>query len=469
MPMDNEKELLSNMEEGSDSLHETAETTEETIEKAADESTDTLNNTADFFGTDNGTDISDVTDKFSDIENELMLLQEGKKKQKKHRSINRALMTVFTGSMLAVITVFSVYCIASDIKASGNIREEKRPDFSLDTQSRPFSDTELRDESGKYTVEGVAQLVRPRVVEIVAYKNDTADSAVAGGSGIIISGDGYIVTNTHIIDGMDKYAVKTYDGKVYSAELAGRDAKTDISVLKIDARGLTAAEFGNSDEVIQGEQVVAVGNPAGLAGSITNGIVSGLDRKVRGDSTAFLMNCIQTDAAISPGNSGGALVNMYGQVIGIVSSKYASTSSEGLGFAITINDAKPIIEELITQGYVSGRVKIGITFDSMNTAYGALKFKDKFGFEVPSDLKNSIWIEKISDDCDIANTELKANDFMLSLDGHPLPDYDSLSKAISGKKGGDKVKAECARVEKNGDLKRFTIEFKLMTDTSGDF
>ncbi len=456
MLMDNEKEFFPVTEEGTAALPETAENAETITEDKTDDLAGVNNSIAD----------EDISEQFSDIENELMALNNGKKQPKKRGSANRVLMTVFTGGIFAAVTAFSIYCIAADIKASGNIREEKRPEFTLDTQRRPFDESEFIDESGKYTVEGVAQLVRPQVVEIVAYKDNTS---VAGGSGIIISSDGYIVTNTHIIDGMDKYAVKTYDGKAYSAELTGRDAKTDISVLKIDAQGLTAADFGNSDDVIQGEPVVAIGNPAGLAGSITNGIVSGLDRKVRGDSTAFLMNCIQTDAAISPGNSGGALVNMYGQVIGIVSSKYASSASEGLGFAITINDAKPIIEELITQGYVSGRVKIGITFDTVSTAYGELKFKDKFGYEVPNELKNSIWIEKISDDCDIANTELEAGDFMLTLDGNQLSDYDSLSKAINGKKGGDKVKAECARIEKNGNITRFTIEFKLMADTSGDF
>ena len=451
--MDNEKEIFPDREEDTGVLPETPENTEEMTEDPADSNLSSISDES-------------ISNRFSDIESELMSLQSGKRKHKKHLSKNRVLMTVFTGGIFAAVTAFSVYCIVSDIRASGNIREEKRPEFTLDTQRRPIDETELTDENGKYTVEGVAQLVRPRVVEVFAYK-DTISAA--GGSGIIISEDGYIVTNTHIIDGMDKYAVKTYDGKVYSADLAGRDAKTDISVLKIDAKGLAAAEFGDSDDVIQGEPVVAIGNPAGLAGSITNGIVSGLDRKVRGDSTAFLMNCIQTDAAISPGNSGGALVNMYGQVIGIVSSKYASSASEGLGFAITINDAKPIIEELITQGYVSGRVKIGITFDAVGTAYGALKFKDKYGYEVPNELKSSIWIEKISEDCDIANTELKAGDFMLSLDKQKLTDYDSLSQAISGKKGGDKVKAECARIEKDGSITRFTIEFRLMTDTSGDF
>ncbi len=130
------------------------------------------------------------------------------------------------------------------------------------------------------------------------------------GSGIIITEDGYIVTNTHVLDGMEKYVVNTYDNKSYTAEIVGRDAKTDISVIKIDAENLSAAVLGNSDEVNQGEAVVAIGNPAGLTGSITDGIVSGLNRKIKTDATSFEMNCIQTNAAISPGNSGGALVNL---------------------------------------------------------------------------------------------------------------------------------------------------------------
>ncbi len=456
--MDYENKLFPNDEEITNALPDTA----------GDEIN---NNTDDAFPADESTDFDTIPPQVSDIENELMSIEYngGKRNKKKHRSINKVLLTVFTGGIFTAVTAFSVYCIVTDIQASGNVREDKRSSFVLDTRHRPVDNSELRDENGRYTVEGVAQYIRPQVVEIMAYKDQSSGVSAAGGSGIIISNDGYIVTNTHIIDGMTKYAVKTSDGKVYDAKITGRDSKTDISVIKIEARDLIPAELGNSDEVIQGEPVVAIGNPAGLAGSITNGIVSGLDRKVRGDSTGFLMNCIQTDAAISPGNSGGALVNMYGQVIGIVSSKYASASSEGLGFAITINDAKPIIEELITQGYVSGRVRIGINFESANTPYAAMKFKDSYGFELPDELKNSLRIEKISDDCDIANTELKPGDFMLTMDGQALNDYDSLAKAISGKKGGDTVKAECARIDKEKKISYFTIEFKLMTDTSGDF
>ena len=204
-------------------------------------------------------------------------------------------------------------------------------------------------------------------MEIYTYSSSNPDIMIGSGSGIIITQDGYIVTNTHVLEGSqyslldeselekpDSFIVNTYNDKQFEAEIVGRDAKTDIAVIKIKADNLPAAELGDSDETVLGERVAAIGNPAGLTGSITDGIVSGLNRKIKADSTGFEMDCIQTNAAISPGNSGGALVNMYGQVIGITSSKYVSSSYEGLGFAITINEAKPVIEELISQGYVSG-------------------------------------------------------------------------------------------------------------------
>ena len=206
-----------------------------------------------------------------------------------------------------------------------------------------------------------------------------------------------------------------------------------------------------------------------MTGSITDGIVSGLNRKIKTDATSFEMNCIQTNAAISPGNSGGALVNLYGQVIGITSSKYAAVNSEGLGFAITINEAKPIIEEFISQGYVSGRVRVGITFYSAYADYANIEFKDKYGFDIPEELEGSLWISDISKDCDIANTELKNGDFIVSIEGRQIADYSELNQLLKGKKGGDKIKAECARVDKSGKITYFEIEFKLMTDTSGDF
>lgn len=380
---------------------------------------------------------------------------------------------VFLVLIFVVVCVLTVYCIISDL-CRGNFNGFESvgqgKNIILYTSHKPESDnSKLTDESGKYTVEGLVQVVRPQVVEIYTYKTKDANTVSGSGSGIIITEDGYIVTNTHVLDGMEKYTVNTYDNKSYNAEIVGRDAKTDIAVIKIDAKNLSAATLGNSDEVNQGEAVVAIGNPAGLTGSITDGIVSGLNRKIKTDATSFEMNCIQTNAAISPGNSGGALVNLYGQVIGITSSKYAAINSEGLGFAITINDAKPIIEELISQGYVSGRVRVGITFYSSYGDYANIEFKEQFGFDIPEELEGSLWIDEISRDCDIANTELKTGDFIVAIEGKKVDDYSELNRLLKGKKGGDKVKAKCARVDKEGKITYFDIEFKLMTDTSGNF
>lgn len=347
---------------------------------------------------------------------------------------------VFLVLIFAVVCVLTVYCIISDL-CRGNFNGFESvvqgKNIILYTSHKPESDnSKLTDESGKYTVEGLVQVVRPQVVEIYTYKTKDANTVSGSGSGIIITEDGYIVTNTHVLDGMEKYTVNTYDNKSYNAEIVGRDAKTDIAVIKIDAKNLSAATLGNSDEVNQGEAVVAIGNPAGLTGSITDGIVSGLNRKIKTDATSFEMNCIQTNAAISPGNSGGALVNLYGQVIGITSSKYAAINSEGLGFAITINDAKPIIEELISQGYVSGRVRVGITFYSSYGDYANIEFKEQFGFDIPEELEGSLWIDEISKDCDIANTELKIGDFIVAIEGKKVDDYSELNRLLKGKKGG---------------------------------
>ncbi|MBQ7046518.1 MAG: trypsin-like peptidase domain-containing protein [Oscillospiraceae bacterium] len=407
------------------------------------------------------------------------------KKESRKTGIFAAIMLVLIFIMISVLTV---YCIFTDLQ-QGSLAFNERAggsSVSLMQQSKPEDNdsAEYVDENGRYTPEGLAEYIRPQIVEIYAYNSKFPEAVIGTGSGIIITTDGYIVTNTHVLDSYtmglgkdiveaDSYVVSTSDGKKYEAMIAGRDTKTDIAVIKIEAQNLPCATLGNSDETVLGEQVVAIGNPAGLTGSITEGIVSGLDRKIKAESTGFEMNCIQTDAAISPGNSGGALINMYGQVIGITSSKYVEASYEGiayegLGFAITINEAKPIIEELITNGYISGRFKIGITFYSMDNEMILAEFREKYDRDIPDKLKG-LWITEISEDCDIANTELKSGDFILSVNGKDVQTYDDLNAVLDGKKAGDKLSAECARIEEDMTISYFDIEFRLMEDTSGDY
>lgn len=441
---------------------------------------------------DNEADSSESTDFLSEEENSqtpeynVQYAEENpyKTEEKRRNGVHIAVVVLLI-LIFAAISTLTVYCICTDVKMGSigfNKKNGGNNNFTLELKNKPESDKKISDvdENGRYTMEGLAKHIRPQIVEIYAFDSKMPDKAISGGSGIIISQDGYIVTNTHILDAStytisgkedikaDSYTVVTHDEVKYNARIVGRDKKTDIAVVKIDASGLPCAETGNSEETVIGERVAAIGNPEGLTGSITEGIVSGLDRKIKTDTTGFEMSCIQTDAAVSPGNSGGALVNIYGQIIGITSSKYSNLNSEGLGFAIAINDAKPIIEELISKGYVSGRVRIGVTFYSMDNSVTLMEFKDKYDKELPNELKG-LWVKDIAKDCDIYNTELKVDDFILAVNGEKVSNYDELNVIIKGKKGGDTLKARCARLDKDMNISYFDIEFKLMSDTSGDY
>lgn len=391
-------------------------------------------------------------------------------------------LKIVAGLMAALL----LYCIGSDIMAfrrgDTNAVQTTSQTETTDTaksgaevviqqQDKPDLDTSAEnvDENGAYTVEGVAAAVRPSIVEIDTYGDANSTMLSGTGSGIILSEDGYIITNAHVLTNGKSFRVITSDENEYAAQVVGSDAKTDLAVIKIEATSLPAATMGNSDEVVLGEAVVAIGNPAGLTGSVTNGIVSGLNRQIRSDATGYDMNCIQTNAAISPGNSGGALVNMYGQVIGITSSKYVSSSYEGLGFAITINEVLPIVEDLIENGHVSDRVRVGITFISLEIEEVQLGFAEEIGMkEIPDDL-SGIWVTEVASDCDIANTELQPNDVILSVQGETVSNYDSLCAAIADLKAGDEIEARCRRYHADGTFEEFTIRCKLMEDTSGNY
>lgn len=390
-------------------------------------------------------------------------------------------LKIVAGLMAAVL----LYCIGSDIVAfrrgNTNAVQTSQSEISdtaetgakvvIQQQEKPDLDptAENVDENGAYTVEGVAAAVRPSIVEIDTYGDADGTLLSGTGSGIILSEDGYIITNAHVLTNGKFFKVITSEEKEYAAKVVGSDAKTDLAVIKVEATSLPAATMGNSDEVVLGEAVVAIGNPAGLTGSVTNGIVSGLNRQIRSDATGFDMNCIQTNAAISPGNSGGALVNMYGQVIGITSSKYVSSSYEGLGFAITINEVLPIVEDLIENGHVSDRVRVGITFISLETEEVQLGFAEEIGMKDVPDHLNGIWVTEIASDCDIANTDLQPNDVIVSVQGETVSNYDGLCAAIADLKADDEMEARCRRYQADGTFEEFTIRCKLMEDTSGNY
>lgn len=383
----------------------------------------------------------------------------------------KALLVLLTLAVLG----FAVFCIVWDLQQGTAGRMYPAGDIvrvEVVRQMEPHPAGALVDENGKYSFEGIAETVMPSIVEIYTYK----ENRLAGsGSGIILSADGYIATNAHVIANADSLSVHLYGSEDahYTGSVIGHDTKTDLAILKIAADGLTPAVFGNSDNVRMGETVCALGNPAGLTGSITTGIISGVNRKVRAESTNFEMECFQTDAAISPGNSGGALVNLYGEVIGITSSKYSSSTPffggdyEGLGFAITVNEAMPILTELTEQGYVSGRVRIGIRFMENAAAHQEAAKEEK---KLPEELNGrGVQIISLDEDSDLRNTTLELNDWILSMNGKDVVDYDSINKAISGLKAGDSVHCRCGRIEEDGSLRTYEIDFRLLEDHSGNY
>ena len=277
-------------------------------------------------------------------------------------------------------------------------------------------------------------------------------SPTSEGSGIIATTDGYIITNAHVVSGASALKVVLYNGKTYSAKLIGSDSITDLALVKIEATGLTAAEFGSSDDLQVADTVMAIGNPGGLEfnSSVTVGYVSALNREITNSETGYTMKCIQTDAAINPGNSGGALVNMKGQVVGINSSKIVATGYEGLGFAIPIDTAQPIITQLKQYGYVKDRAMLGVTGDYVD-AMTANFYGLKSGFYV-----SSITSQYVS------AAGIQKGDVITTIDGKSVTSRNIILTATAAKKPGGTVTLTVYRATTG---KTFTATVKLSQAT----
>lgn len=348
---------------------------------------------------------------------------------------------------------------ALDNGISSSSPESRRDGPQLSLENWPAADEEEYTD-GVLSTEEIAAKVRPSVVGIQTYRTEYPMQVYGTGSGIIMSEDGYIVTNAHVVSGATGGILVILDNnEEYEAEVVGIDEKTDVAVIKIDASNLTAAEFGNSDELVVGERIVAIGNPTGmnLAGSVTQGIVSGLKRliSVTNEETneTIEMEAIQVDAAINPGNSGGALINKYGQVVGINSSKLSSTQIEGIGFAIPISTAKPIVDDLIAYGYVRGRVLLGITYYPVSDAVGAM-----------SGYTPGLWVQSVREDMDAYAKGLRAGDIITQIDGQDVRDSATVKGILSAKKPGDSVKLTVVQQSISGKIKTYTINVTLAED-----
>ena len=306
-------------------------------------------------------------------------------------------------------------------------------DYSNASKYQSIIELSSRDDA--LSIPEIVKKVKPSVVGI---SSEFSTSAVSTGTGIIMSDDGYIVTNAHVIQNTENgiterssnVMVVLSDSTECEAEIIGADSRTDLAVIKIspDGKKLAAAEFGDSNDLMEGELAIAIGNPLGfeLYGSTTCGIISALDRTITVGE--YEMDLIQTDAAINPGNSGGPLLNSCGQVIGINSSKIISDYAEGLGFAIPISSAQPIIDDLIANGYVTGRPMIGISGEDINEI--TAKYYN---------LPQGVCVRFITPDSAAENSGIEVGDIIIGLNGKSIYTMEELNKMLDEFTAGDTV------------------------------
>ena len=325
------------------------------------------------------------------------------------------------------------------------IQQVERSDSSAASDSVDAAADGTTVSSGMTTAQ-VAKMVSPSVVVITTeqvvysqwswYGQSQVESGA--GSGVIISSDGYILTCAHVVSGASNITVSIGD-KDYPATLVGEDTTSDIAVVKVDATGLTPATVGNSDNLKVGESVMAVGNPLGeLGGTVTSGIVSALNRSVsiQGSSSVNTMSLIQMDASVSPGNSGGGLFNMNGELVGIVNAKSSDSDAEGLGFAIPVNDAVKVAQELLENGYVTGRPYLGISYYAVTDAQTAAQLGvNAYG----------VYIVEVVKGGPADKAGLQAGDRIVSVDGSEVATQSDLGTLMQNHKAGDTIEITVAR------------------------
>ena len=321
----------------------------------------------------------------------------------------------------------------------------------------------LEDATGsKMTVQEVTNKTKDSVVEIKT-ESVSADAWMqqyvteGAGSGVVMTADGYIMTNNHVIDGASKITVTTSDDKEYEAKLVGTDSITDIAVLKISAKNLTPATYGNSDQLAVGDMAVAIGNPLGeLGGTVSAGIISALDRELAIDGKT--MTLLQTDASINPGNSGGGLFNGDGQLIGIVVAKSSGSNVEGLGFAIPINKAADVAQQLMDKGYVSDQPSTGMSYAESSQGNGAAQF---FGNSQDSQSQSSsaaVYIQEVTG-TNAKKAGFQSGDLVYAVDGTKITSFNTLSSIVTSHKVGDKLTYTIVRGNQTKEIK-LTLEEK---------
>ncbi|PKG24290.1 S1C family serine protease [Niallia nealsonii] len=378
----------------------------------------------------------------------------------------------FSGFIGAIIGALLVLLIVTRFSDNGILSTEKQTDDDITITE----DKDLNTKNVSLNVEtNVTKAVDKAADAVVGISNlqasnfweDTSAQEAGTGSGVIYKKNGdkaYIVTNNHVVVGASELEVTLSDGKKISAKLVGADVWTDLAVVEVDAKEVSKiAEFGNSDTLKAGEPVIAIGNPLGMtfSGSVTQGIVSGLQRTIPVDInedgvTDWQSEVIQTDAAINPGNSGGALINIAGQLIGINSMKISESSVEGIGLAIPINSAEPIIQDLEKYGEVK-RPYMGVELQSVSDIPG---YYQEEALKLPENVTDGVAIKDVSPNSPASKAGLKELDVIVELDGEKVSDLIDLRKHLyTEKKIGDKLKVKYYR-----EGKQMTAELTLSED-----
>lgn len=377
------------------------------------------------------------------------------KQKKPHRKM--------AGWKIALIAVLCAAVVFAGVGGGAYLafREDDAGNVNVETQHSPQVNVNDIPESGELTAEQVAAKVKPSVVAILIYNNTSS----ASGSGVVLGEDSthtytYFLTCAHMLDGYTNAVVQLEDETQYDAEIVGYDNRTDIGVVRVKATGFTAAEFGDSTQLQVGNTVYAIGNPGGTAfyGSVTDGIISAIDRPISSEQ-GYTQVCIQHTAAINSGNSGGALVNQYGQVIGINSSKIADSSFEGMGFAVPISTALSVAQSIMENGYVQGRPMLGIRYTSVyaSSTYAVVA-------QVAGLPKGSILISSIADNSSFSGTDVQTGDIITQVNGTDLENSDSLREIVDNAQVGDKLTLTICRVDRNYEISKKTVEITLVED-----
>lgn len=310
-------------------------------------------------------------------------------------------------------------------------------------------------ESGLLTSVGVAKVILPSQVQIKVF-DEIPYMPVSSGSGIILTEDGYILTNAHVVDGAKKLSVGFYGDGESEAVIVGIDKKSDLAVVKVNRKGLSPAQIGTSSTLEIGEEVALAGAGGGFENTVTYGHVTGLGREIDTDYiSSSTITCIQSDAALNPGNSGGALVNMYGQVVGVAVALMNHETYENIGFCIAIDDAVPIAEDLIAKGYVSSRTRVGITYLSIGDAAAN-------GYGIPAGL----CVMDVDPRSGAVFAGLKPYDVITHIDGQRVLGAAEISEVLADKVPGDMITISVFRKEITGETNIFDAELELTADTS---